>query len=249
MTKRQIQGPGGQQTFGRFARKIGAGSAFTAILTAGLLLLSSTSRAGKDDDDEASKIRVGFAVAPVPLNLAKKNYELVGLGSYIVNVQADCNGCHTASPATEYTGNPVLFAPPSLTVHQMKKVNPATYLGGGQDFGAYPAPNSPLHIFSRNLTPDNTGRPEGGNTFSQFLHIIRTGKDFDLIHPSCPTSTQTATCLPYPFDGALLQIMPWPAFQNMSDHEIQAIYEYLSAVPCIDTVVAGQPQLRNTCNK
>ena len=25
-------------------------------------------------------------------------------------------------------------------------------------------------------------------------------------------------------------------------------YEYLSAIPCIDTVIAGQPQLRNVCH-
>jgi hypothetical protein len=77
---------------------------------------------------------------------------------------------------------------------------------------------------------------------------MRTGKDFDHIHPTCAMGApQTAHCVPYPFDGSLLQIMPWPAFQNMSDHELQAIYEYLSAIPCIDTVVAGQPQLRNHC--
>jgi hypothetical protein len=35
---------------------------------------------------------------------------------------------------------------------------------------------------------------------------------------------------------------------NMSDNDIRAIYEYLSAIPCIDTVVAGQPQLRNVCH-
>jgi hypothetical protein len=174
---------------------------------------------------------------------------LVGLGSFIVNAQADCNGCHSAGPATEYLGNPYLFAPPSTTVHQTQKVNPATYLGGGRDFGLFPAPSSPLHIFSRNLTPDNTGMPEGGHSLAEFMQIMRTGKDFDTkVHPTCPPNTaQTASCVPYPFDGGLLQIMPWPAYQNMTDHQLHAIYEYLSAIPCIDTVVAGQPQLGNAC--
>jgi hypothetical protein len=27
--------------------------------------------------------------------------------------------------------------------------------------------------------------------------------------------------------------MPWPVYANMSDHDIQAIYEYLKAIPCI----------------
>lgn len=253
MRKRQFHGPWGQRIFGQIATAITAGAAFAAILVLGLLIGSSPGLAGNDKYKsdgygEDSKISIGFAVAPVPLNLAGKDHDLVGLGSYIVNVQADCNGCHTLSPATEYTGNPFLFEPPSQTVHQTKKVNPATYLGGGQDFGPYPAPNSPLHIYTRNLTPDKTGMPEGGHSLSDFLVIMKAGKDFDNIHPTCPAnSPQTASCIPYPFDGSLLQIMPWPAFQEMTYHDLQAIYEYLSAIPCIDTVVAGQPQLRNTC--
>jgi hypothetical protein len=27
--------------------------------------------------------------------------------------------------------------------------------------------------------------------------------------------------------------MPWPNFQNLTDHDIRAIYEYLKAIPCI----------------
>ena len=87
----------------------------------------------------------------------------------------------------------------------------------------------------------------GGLSYSDFVQIMRTGIDFDGIHPTCPTAVQTSNCVPYPFDGSLLQVMPWPAFQDMTNRDLRAIYEYLSAIPCIDTVVAGQPQLRNTC--
>jgi len=38
--------------------------------------------------------------------------------------------------------------------------------------------------------------------------------------------------LPSGFDGNLLQIMPWPAFQNMTDHDLEVIYEHPSAIPC-----------------
>jgi hypothetical protein len=53
-------------------------------------------------------------------------------------------------------------------------------------------------------------------------------------------------------DGSKLQVMPWPVFQNMTDHQIEAVYEYLSAIPCIDnnfsTPPAGAPdELRNDC--
>jgi hypothetical protein len=234
----------------RLLTKVAAAVGFTAIVIFGMLITTSRGAAKNDNNaeqDEKLKIQIGFQVNPVPLNLAGKDHDLVYLGSYLVNVQSDCNGCHSQGPATEYIGNPALFAPPSHTAHQIKKVNTATFLGGGRDFGPFPAPNSPLHIYSRNLTPDVTGMAEGGHSFSDFKQIIRTGIDFDGIHPTCPTATQTATCVPYPFDGSLLQVMPWPAYQDMTDRSLQAIYEYLSAVPCIDTVVAGQPQLRNTC--
>jgi len=48
----------------------------------------------------------------------------VGLGSYIVNAQGDCNGCHSAGPATEFAvgGNPYFGQP--------TKINPATYWAG-----------------------------------------------------------------------------------------------------------------------
>jgi len=32
------------------------------------------------------------------------------------------------------------------------------------------------------------------------------------------------------FNGDLLQIMPWPGFQNFTDHDILALYTYLTAI-------------------
>lgn len=62
---------------------------------------------------------------------------------------------------------------------------------------------------------------------------MRTGVDLDHLHPLCSANV-TTTCLPLAFDGNLLQIMPWPTFQNLNDHDIRSIYEYLSAIPCIE---------------
>ena len=28
--------------------------------------------------------------------------------------------------------------------------------------------------------------------------------------------------------------MPWPIYANMNDHDLRAIYEYLSAIPCLE---------------
>ncbi len=220
----------------RLLKWSGMVAAFVVIVLAGMLTRSPRVQAD-DGDGEESKIQQGFAIAPVDLNLSGKNRALVGLGSYIVNAQGDCNGCHSAGPATEFAkgGNPYFGQPTT--------VNPKTYLGGGRDFGPFPGPGPFPHIISRNLTPDNTGRPEGGNTFEQFKTIIRTGIDTDNVHPTC-TGAPDGKCIPLPFHGSLLQIMPWPIYQNMTDHDLRAIYEYLSAIPCVE---GGPGEPANRC--
>ncbi len=162
------------------------------------------------------------------------------MGSYLVNAVGDCNGCHTNDVTTEFaiSGSPYFSQP--------KQVNPATYLSGGRDFGPLtPAPNAP-HIISRNLTPDNTGMPAGGRSFSDFLMIMKTGTDLDHLHPSC-SATVTTNCLTPPFNGDLLQIMPWPALKDMHEHDLRAIYEYLSAIPCIAGPADPNDPLHNDC--
>jgi hypothetical protein len=201
--------------------------------------LCGTSRALADDEGEGehSKVRIGFEIAPVPLNLEGKNRQLVGLGSYFVNVLGNCNICHSAGPATEFMkgGNPY-FKGSQPTV-----VNQVTYLGGGRVFPQQ-APGAPL-IVSRNLTPDKTGLPAGGRTFEEFRFIMQTGTDLDQVHPNCsdPTITASTACYPanLPFNGDLLQIMPWPGLRHLTEHELRAIYEYLSAVPCIAGPATG----------
>ncbi len=227
---------------GQGLKALGTTLVFAGAAIAGLMLSSPRGRADEGEEGNDSRIEQGFHIAPVPLNLDGKNRSLVGLGSYIVNAASDCNACHNAGPGNNQFlpgGNPYASQP--------KKINPATYLGGGRDFGGFPMPTSPLHIITRNLTPDKTGLLEGGHTFAEFVQIMRTGKDFDHLHPTC-TGMPNSSCVPPPFDGNLLQIMPRFNFQDMTDHDLRAIYEYLSAIPCIDTIVPGQPQLRNDCH-
>lgn len=216
------------------------GLAIVGIILGNSLVRPPQVRADDDSSEgkQKSEIQIGLSIAPAPLNLKGKNKALVGLGSYIVNAQADCNGCHSAGPATEYApgGNPYFGQQPD-------KTNLTTYLGGGRNFGAL-IPGS-AEIISRNLTPDKSGRPVGGLTFNQFLKIIRTGVDMDGLHPTC-AGAPTAGCIPRPFDGSLLQVMPWPVYKNMTDHDLRAIYEYLSAVPCI-AGPAAPSKLHNDC--
>jgi hypothetical protein len=188
-------------------------TAATLAVLAGMLAVSSVKGRAADDDSE-SKIKRGFDIAPVPLNLRGKNRALVGLGSYLVNAVGDCNGCHHGGgPNGEYAPNHDPF------MGQTKIVNQAAYLAGGtQLFGPFFVP--------RNLTPDKSGLPEGGGSFEEFRNILRTGVDPDHAHPQF---------------GPLLQVMPWPAFQDMTDNDLRAIYEYLSAIPCLE----GDPGLPN----
>ena len=91
---------------------------------------------------------------------------------------------------------------------QPKKVNTVNYLAGGAVFGPFT---------SRNLTPepDNDNKPAGMD-LEEFKHVMRTGEDLDKLHPQM---------------GPLLQVMPWPQFQIFTDRDLEAMHEYLSAVP------------------
>ena len=194
-------------TNGVVVKALGASTAFGVTI---LAVMSLTSQPGWADDkevvdDNASKIQQGFAIAPVPLNLAGKNRALVGLGSYMVNAAGGCNDCHTA---------PSYIKDPYTLGVARKEVNHAKYLAGGAAFGPFT---------SRNLTPDKSGKP-AGVSLSDFLLIIRTGVDLDQWHPS----------LPPPLNGKVLQVMPWPVYQDLTDRDLNAIYEYLSAIPCVE---------------
>jgi len=182
-----------------------------------------------------SEVQIGFAIAPVTLNMKGKNPALVGKGSYLVNAKGDCNGCHNSPDlGGEFApGHNPFFGQPT-------QVNANGYLGGGEQFGPFPGLGPTgvpgLIIYPRNLTPDISGRPIGGATFQEFHAIMRTGHDFDNAHPACPTlGVEGCLASPpgVPFDATLLQVMPWPIFANMSDDDLRAIYEYLSAIPCI----------------
>jgi hypothetical protein len=170
------------------------------LASAGLLGLFGASvqlpqgHAGENDNEDNAKIKLGFELAPVRLNLKGKNRALVGYGSYIVNAQGGCNDCHTAPSYAE--GHDPFQGQPG-------KVNADNYLGGGAHFGPT--------VVSRNITPDEHGLP-AGLTRDQFVTALRTGIDKD---------------------GEILQVMPWPVYGNMTDHDLNAIYEYLRSIPSL----------------
>jgi hypothetical protein len=221
-------------TFKRLLTAVGTVTGCAGFVLAGTLLTSPRLKADDYDRSSSDEARVerGLQIAPVRLTYARHNRKLVGLGSYIVNAVSECNGCHSAGPETEFAGGHNPF------FGQLEQINPATYLGGGRNFGAISAPPSPA-IVSRNLTPDKSGLPEGGATFAEFYETIRHGIDHDRVHPNC-SATVTTNCFPHgpglpPFDGNLLQVMPWPAYRDWTDHDLLAVYEYLKAIPCVQS--------------
>jgi hypothetical protein len=233
----------------QFVKPAGTVAAVALLGLAGIWMTSTRVHADSDNhdfdnhdfDNSDSRVQIGFKVAPVKLNMKGRNHAQVGVGSYIVNTQGDCNGCHQSPDiGPEYLsgGNPFFNQHPPV-------VNPASYLGGGTTFATFP--NGAV-IQSRNLTPDKTGRPEGGGSLQEFMTIMRTGKDFDHIHPPCPTIGPDGCVQPFVGDGNLLQIMPWPAFAGMSDKDLEAIYEYLSAIPCVAHVPNTPGILANVYN-
>jgi hypothetical protein len=189
---------------------------YASFVGGSLLLNVLPGKASDDDHDQDSRVARGFAlVSGLKLNLKGKDRGLVGLGAYLVNGVGGCNDCHT-NPPYPAGGDP--------TMGQPKKINVAAYLAGGMEF----IPASPgFHaIVSRNLTPDKTGKPEGGASFQEFRSIMRTGVDPDHAHPEY---------------GPFLIVMPWPVYQGMIDHDLRAVYEFLSTIPCIE----GDPGLPN----
>ncbi len=98
--------------------------------------------------------------------------------------------------------NPPYAAGGDPYLGQPKRFNADRYLAGGMAFGP---------VISANITPDADGLP-AGLTLAEFKTVLRTGHD-----PDDP--------------GRILQVMPWPVFQSMTDNDIRALYEYLRAIP------------------
>lgn len=99
-----------------------------------------------------------------------------------------------------------------------KAVNTAGYLAGGVAFGPFT---------SRNITPSAAGPVTG--SLANFKTVMKTGEDLRKLHlPISP----------------LLQVMPWPVYQDLEDADLEAIYAYLSSIPCVE---GGPEEKPNRC--
>jgi hypothetical protein len=92
-------------------------------------------------------------------------------------------------------------------------INANAYLAGGVPFTL----NTGETAYSFNLT--TVGKP-GGLPLEHFINHMRTGMHM----------------------GDILPVMPWPVFRHMTDSDLEAIYEYLSAIPQVATPEQGTCQ-------
>jgi len=109
-----------------------------------------------------------------------------------------------------HTLNPWAAGHDPTSGQEPQVMNAAQYLAGGSNFGI---------VISPNITPDAHGLP-AGLTFKDFVHAFRSGLDPGNGHPQIS---------PY------MLIMPWPYHELQTDHDLAAMYEYLRAIPSLQT--------------
>jgi len=160
--------------------------------------------------------------APAPPTPAER-------GKYLVTAMG-CNDCHT--PTKMGPNGPEPDMARMLSGHpEGVKLPPPPKLEGpwiatvAMTFTAW---SGPWGIsYTANLTPDqNTGL--GIWTEDMFIKAIREGKHMGTSRPILPP-------------------MPWPAFRNLNDDDLKAIFAYLKTIPPVvnhvpDPVIAEPPK-------
>jgi hypothetical protein len=132
-----------------------------------------------------------------------------------------------ANTNADITHGTVAYTPTGVPINQYNH-----FLAGGRCFGFF---------MSRNLTPDDSGKPRG-LTEAEFMQVMRQGKDVscDPNRPNPPTyggvvdpvcSTPEGRGAGVSFNPGVLQTMSWPTYHSMTDTDLKAIYAYLSALP------------------
>jgi hypothetical protein len=148
------------------------------------------------------------------VTLAAQGASRISRGAEISPVPLDMKGL-----------NPALVREGSYIVNAQGGCNdchtaPSYAAGGSPFFGQPEQINVPCYLaggavfgpfVSRNLT-----RVPAIRTLEQFKDLMRNGTDYRA--DATPT----------------LQVMPWPVYGKMSDRELEAIYEFLRAIPVIN---------------
>jgi hypothetical protein len=231
----------------------------TAVVVGGMLISSQFASEQALDQQTQQRIAAGYRATPVHLDLTGKDPSQVYLGSYIVNGTGICNHCHSvnqyykavnpynADDYASYTGDPYYLPPPDgpylggiVDGKATFKIDPTTFVSGGQLFGG------PPYFFprSKNLTPapvqTSTGSTryyaEGGMEWKTYWGVLHNGVDIDQLVKACSgvvdVGTGPAGCVDLPANPYVLQVMPWPTIRQLTDNDLNAVWQYLSAIPC-----------------
>jgi mono/diheme cytochrome c family protein len=153
---------------------------------------------------------------------------VVARGKYLVDT-AGCHDCHTPHKMGPDGLEPDMSLmlsghPASMTLPPPPPMSGPWLFAGIGPFTAWAGPWG--ISYTRNLTPDReTGL--GSWTEQQFVETIRNGRQQGR-------------------GRQLLPPMPWPAYRNMTDADLKAIFAYLKTIPAIsnkvpDPVIAPPP--------
>ncbi len=220
-----------------------------AAMAGGILALPQAASAV--DPQTEQRIAAGYAASPVPLDLTGKDPQQVGLGSYIVNGTGLCNHCHSVNQyfqavypqnyATQ-SGNPYTLPPPNgpylggiLHGKATYTVDPSTFLAGGQNFGQFDSKNltAAPDAGVSNPTPSTPTYPGGDIYWKVMWGILHNGVDIDQLVTQCSSGNNGPNgCVNSPTNAYVLQVMPWPAIRQLTDNDLNAVWQYLSATPC-----------------
>ncbi len=164
---------------------------------------------------------------PAPAATAKVS--AVDRGKYLVTSMG-CNDCHTPMKMGPNGPEPDMARmlsghPENMPVTKAPKLDGPWMAAVSGTFTAWAGPWG--ISYTANLTPDqNTGL--GIWTEDMFLKAIREGKHMGTSRPILPP-------------------MPWPAFRNLSDDDLKAIFAYLKSIPPVanhvpDPIIAEPPK-------
>lgn len=177
--------------------------ALMGILTMALIRVPASGQQDTIPTELISRVRILQGFAIAPVKLDVSGKSLAMVGLGSYLVNAS-GGCNDCHTHPSFAAGGDPF------MGQKAVVNARQYLSGGTQFGPFT---------SRNLTPDPAkDNAPAGLTLEEFTAVMRTGFDGKMKHPQM---------------GPLLQVMPWPAYTNMTDNDLQSIYEYLRAIPTL----------------
>jgi mono/diheme cytochrome c family protein len=159
----------------------------------------------------------GGAAAP---QAAAASAARVERGRYLVEITG-CHDCHSPKIDARMTpdlNRPLSGRPPST----LPPVQESGQIRASLDLTAWSGPWG--NSFAANLTPDRETGLGSRYTEESFVRTIRTGKK--------------------PEGEDLAPPMPWPAFRNMTDEDLKAMYAYLKTLkPVRNFVRASTPMI------